>query len=55
MSGTFETSKDVTWLKDLYFSDPNKQVILQKGETLITEGHYNDRLFLILRGTLKDF
>jgi C4-dicarboxylate-specific signal transduction histidine kinase len=55
MSETFETSKDVTWLKDLYFSDPNKQVILQKGETLITEGHYNDRLFLILQGTLKGF
>ena len=46
MSEQFETSKDVAWLKELYFSDKTKQLVIGKGETLITEGNFNDRLFL---------
>lgn len=55
MSERFETSKDVTWLKELYFSDKSKQLVIEKGETLISEGNFNDRLFLILDGTLKGY
>lgn len=55
MSDSFETSKDVTWLKELYFSRPSDRIVLQKGETLLREGNYNDRLFLILDGTLCGF
>jgi signal transduction histidine kinase len=55
MSDTFETSKDVVWLKDLYFSNPKDQIVLTQGETLLSEGTYNDKLFLILDGTLSGF
>jgi signal transduction histidine kinase len=55
MSERFETSKDVAWLKELYFADDSKQLVIEKGETLITEGNFNDRLYLIIDGTLKGY
>jgi signal transduction histidine kinase len=55
MSEVFETSKDVKWLKDLYFSDPSKRITLKPGEQLLKEGTYNDRLFLILNGSLTGY
>lgn len=55
MSDSFETSKDVEGLKRIYFSDPQKEISLNKGDTLLTEGHHNDRLFLILEGTLTGY
>lgn len=55
MSENFETSKDVTWLKKLYFSTPGNTISLQKGETLLKEGSFNDKLYLIVDGTLSGF
>jgi Signal transduction histidine kinase len=55
MSDTFETSKDVERLREIYFSDPTKQVQLNPGDTLLSEGHFNDRLFLILEGSLTGY
>jgi hypothetical protein len=55
MSENFETSKDVAWLKKLYFSTPGNSVTLQKGETLLREGSFNDKLYLIVDGTLAGF
>jgi len=36
-----------------YFSDPNRRVRLEKGEVLIRQDEENDRLFLVLKGTLS--
>jgi C4-dicarboxylate-specific signal transduction histidine kinase len=55
MSEMFETSKDVAWLKDLYFTDPARQLILQPGEKLLQEGTFNDKLFLILLGSVTGY
>jgi signal transduction histidine kinase len=55
MSEAFETSKDVAWLKELYFSDPSRTLTLARGETLLNEDQYNDRLFLILDGVLTGY
>ena len=55
MSESFETSKDVEGLKRSYFSDPAKRISLNPGDTLLTEGHFNDRLFLIIEGSLTGY
>lgn len=55
MSESFETSKDVEGLKRSYFSDPARQISLNPGDTLLTEGHFNDRLFLIIEGSLTGY
>ncbi|MCK5148903.1 cyclic nucleotide-binding domain-containing protein [bacterium] len=38
-------------LKKQYFSDPKRRISLAKGETLLTQGKHNDRLYLMLEGT----
>ena len=55
MSENFETSKDVAWLKKLYFSTPGSTITLQKGEILLREGNFKDKLYLITDGTLSGF
>lgn len=55
MSELFETSKDVAWLKDLYFNDPSKVVTLEPGEELVRAGCANNRLYLILDGSLSGY
>lgn len=55
MSDSYETSKDVEGLKRIYFSDPSKQLLLGKGDVLLTEGQPNDRLFLIIEGSLTGY
>ncbi len=55
MSDAYETSKDVDGLKRIYFSDPSRQLSLNKGDVLLTEGQPNDRLFLILEGSLTGY
>ncbi len=55
MSDAFETSKDVDRLKQKYFNDPSKHIELQKGETLVVEGKFNDRLYVVLDGTLTGY
>jgi len=46
---------DLPWLIKTYFSDPSKRIKLEKGEVLIEEGGFNDRLFLVLQGYLKGY
>jgi signal transduction histidine kinase len=55
MSERFETSKDVEWLKQLYFSHELSTIVLEKGQTLLKEGTFNDKLYLILEGTLSGY
>jgi signal transduction histidine kinase len=51
----FQKSKDVAWLKELYFQDEDKVIKLKKGEILLEPNSYNDRLFLICEGRLKGY
>ena len=51
----FQKSKDVAWLKDLYFNDDDKITRLKKGEILFKPNSHNDRLYLICSGALKGF
>jgi signal transduction histidine kinase len=37
-------------LIEAYFSDPNKTLTVKKGEKLLEQGVYNDRLYLVLKG-----
>ncbi len=55
MSDTFETSKDVAWLKEMYFSRPGNTLTLKKGDVLLRAGTHNEKLYLILHGTLAGF
>jgi len=50
-----EPYPDYSWLKETYFADPKQRWILKKGETLMEEGGHNDRLYLILKGTLSAY
>ena len=43
---------DFNKLVKLYFSDETQTISLKKGEILITEGGFNDRLFLVKQGLL---
>ena len=42
-------------LKELYFSDPERTVSLQTGETLMEQHQHNDRLYLVLEGKVQGF
>jgi signal transduction histidine kinase len=55
MSEGFDTSRDVAWLKELYFSDTARRLTLEPGEKLLQEGTFNDRLFLILEGSVTGY
>jgi signal transduction histidine kinase len=52
---TFEASKDLDRLKEIYFRDERRRIILHKGETLLDEGSFNDRLFFILDGKMSGY
>lgn len=43
---------EIEWLKEAYFSDPDRRIYLKKGEILLRPQERNTRLFLILKGTL---
>lgn len=47
--------KDYPWLKKTYFSDHSHRLRLRKGEVLIRQSEFNDRLFLILRGAFAGY
>jgi hypothetical protein len=38
-----------------YFSDPRKQLWLEKGETLMSQGDHNERLFLVIDGLIGGY
>ena len=46
---------DISWLKEAYFSDASKQLRLNKGEVLLRPEEINERLFLVLEGTLVGY
>ena len=43
------------WLKEAYFSDPQKRLLLKPGDILMKQGDVNDRLYLLLSGCLTGF
>lgn len=52
MSGKFNNSRKLAELKKDYFSDESRKIVLRKGETLLTENTENNRLYLVLDGSL---
>ena len=46
------TGNGLQWLTETYFSDPSQQFVLNAGDTLLEQGGLNDRLFLVLSGSL---
>ena len=51
----FRTSKDVDWLKQQYFNDDSNIIRIKKGEYLLKPDTRNERLFLIISGTLDGY
>ena len=47
--------KHLPWLKSTYFSAPDRWIRLDKGQTLLKQGKHNDRLYLVLEGTLAAY
>lgn len=43
------------FLIDIYFSDPKRVITLPKDEFLFKQDQFNDRLFLVKKGTLRGF
>ncbi len=43
------------WLIRTYFSDPARWIRLKKGQILLRQGHYNNRLFLIRKGKMVGY
>ena len=43
------------WLVNTYFSDPAYRIYLKEGETLMEQGSYNNRLFLVRKGSLQGY
>ncbi|GCC52112.1 hypothetical protein SanaruYs_23480 [Chryseotalea sanaruensis] len=52
MSHKFNTSRKLAELKKDYFSDESRKIVVRKGETLLTENTENNRLYLVLEGSL---
>lgn len=52
MSYRFNTSRKLAELKKDYFSDESRRILVRKGETLLTENTENNRLYLVLDGSL---
>lgn len=50
-----EVREDIQQIKEKYFSDRTRIYPVQAGECLISEGEYNDRLYLILEGALTGY
>jgi hypothetical protein len=48
-----EKNSDMEWLVDTYFSNPQRKIFLKKGDILLKQSQYNDRLFYILSGKLS--
>lgn len=43
------------WLINTYFSNPNAHISLRRGEILIKQGQYNNRLYLVINGVLQGY
>ena len=51
MKKSFKTP-NYEWLEENYFSDESRIVILRKGDELLLQGQFNDRLYLVKKGLL---
>jgi len=47
--------KNIPWLKEHYFSAPERRIRLKAGEKLLVPGQKNHRLFLVIQGKLRGF
>lgn len=43
------------WLIETYFSDPSRHQEVKKDEIIIRQGHYNNRLYLVLKGEFQGY
>lgn len=48
-----DTTANLQWLKETYFSNPSRRLKLKKGDVLLREGDNNERLFLVISGMLR--
>lgn len=39
-------------IREVYFSDPERRIVLKSGEILLEQGEHNEKLYLILSGTI---
>jgi len=53
MSNAFQTARKLAELKTRYFSNEKRILILKQGDVLLKGEEHNDKLFLILEGTLS--
>jgi hypothetical protein len=53
MSNTFQTARKLAELKTRYFSNEKRILVLKQGDFLLKGEEHNDKLFLILDGTLS--
>ena len=49
----FYQNLNLNVLISAYFSDPSRRIHLKKGDYLLREGEYNDRLYLVLSGLCR--
>lgn len=52
MNHLHHTSKNLAELKEKYFADESRHIVIQRGETLLTGETTNTRLYLVLEGSL---
>jgi signal transduction histidine kinase len=55
MKTRLEVREDIHQIKEKYFSDPAHFQVVKKGEPLLKEGEFNDRLYLIRSGALTGY
>ena len=49
----FQQDSDLRFLIESFFSDPERRTTLQKGDVLMHQNEVNERLYLILEGTVS--
>jgi signal transduction histidine kinase len=52
---TFIKNFHTQFLVDIYFSAPKRRLKLRKGDVLLTQDQFNDRLYLVMNGSLRGF
>ncbi|HES59910.1 MAG: cyclic nucleotide-binding domain-containing protein [Calditrichaceae bacterium] len=55
MTETGQQKSHFEWLVKTYFSDPSRRLSVKKDEIIIRQGHYNNRLYLILEGEFQGY
>lgn len=50
-----EHNSHFNWLVETYFSDPSRRQKVKKDEFIIRQGHYNNRLYLVLKGEFQGY